>query len=152
MRGFSVILCAVLLFSISCSDDEISPQERVELDGETIDAYLEENGIVAITDESGLRYVIHEQGNGAVPTLANSVTINYEGRFLESGEVFDAGERVTFPLANLIVGWQLGLTLLNVGGSMTLYIPSGFAYGEDGRGSIPPNSILIFDIDLLDVR
>ncbi len=152
MRSTIFILLSLSFLLGACGDDEVSPTEQLEIDIEIIDDYLAENGITAQVEANGMRYVIHEQGGGARPTIANTVTVNYEGRFLSNDEVFDSGQRISFPLTNVIAGWQFGIPLVNVGGSITLYVPSGFAYGMSGRGSIPPNAILIFDVDLLDVQ
>ena len=149
------ILIYSWIFSVatlmSCSDDdEISPEQQLEIDAEKINDYLESNNLTADIHPSGLRYIIRQQGGGARPTINDNVTINYEGRFLDE-EVFDSNEEITFPLRNLIPGWQIGVPLLQVGGSITLFVPSGLAYGPSRRGSIPANSVLIFDIDLLEV-
>lgn len=125
-------------------------QAQLEADVDSIDAYLESNDIDAQVHPSGIRYVINEQGSGAKPTICDLVVVNYEGRFLESGEVFDSSSSpVQLAVRNLITGWQVGIPLLQTGGTITLYIPSGLAYGERGAGDvIPPDANLIFEIEL----
>lgn len=148
-----LVIISCLCVIISCDDEvEPTPQERFDQELASIDQYLADNGIVAeIQASSGIRYVIHEQGNGLFPNSFNdSININYEGRLLNN-EVFDSGQDVEFLLGGLIIGWQEGLPLIQEGGSITLYIPSAYGYGTVGQGSIPPNSILIFDIDLIEI-
>ncbi|MDH5367898.1 MAG: FKBP-type peptidyl-prolyl cis-trans isomerase [Cyclobacteriaceae bacterium] len=127
-------------------------QTQLLKDIETIDAFLVLNNITAIEDESGLRYVIQTQGEGIQPELCNTVQVNYSGHLLESTTVFDANDGVSFPLSNLILGWQVAFSKIKSGTSATLYIPSGLGYGSSGAGnSIPPNANLVFEIDLLNV-
>lgn len=104
---------------------------------------------------SGLQYQVLREGTGARPTLNQQVKVNYEGRLID-GTVFDSSiardESVTFPLKQVIAGWQEGLQLMREGGKYRFYIPAKLAYGEVGAGSrIAPNSTLIFDIELLKV-
>ena len=144
-------LLSLVVFLGGCSNDEIiTPQEQLERDIAAIDAYLASEGIDAIEDPSGLRYVVNVAGTGTTPSIASQVTTNYEGRFFDGG-VFDSGNGVSFPVNGVIVGWQIMLTKMNQGDEVTVYIPSGLAYGTRGQGSIPPNTNLIFDITLIDV-
>ncbi len=156
MKNIFLLLCASVLI-LSCESTENEPTltalEQFDLDLEIIDNYLAQNNITATIDSlSELRYVIHEQGSGDSPGGADNVTITYEGRFLISREVFDAQVGALFALNMLIPGWQIGLPLIQEGGSITLYIPSAYAYRSEGRGEIGPNSILEFDIDLIKVN
>jgi FKBP-type peptidyl-prolyl cis-trans isomerase len=109
---------------------------------------------------SGLGYEILKPGTGANPKITDTVTANYKGSMI-SGEVFDStfdagadgkAEPVTFELANVLEGWKEGIQKINKGGRIKLYIPSKLAYGEDGRQGIPPNSALIFEVELLDFK
>ncbi len=113
-----------------------------------IDDTLAARGITASIHPSGIRYTL-EQGIGLKPTVNSNVTVNYEGRRL-NGEVFDKGENVSFNLNGLIEGWRIMIPEIKEGGKMTMYIPSPFGYGAAGQGSaIPPNTILIFDVELI---
>lgn len=149
------MMALVALAAVSCKDDaELSEAEQLKKDVATIDKYLADNNITAQTDDSGLRYVVTTAGTGIKPTVASTITVKYVGKFLDGGAIFDQSTAgVSFPLANLIKGWQIGFPLLNKGSKATLYIPSGLGYGKQGYpGSIPSNANLIFDVELIDVR
>ncbi|HUR52511.1 MAG TPA: FKBP-type peptidyl-prolyl cis-trans isomerase, partial [Gemmataceae bacterium] len=92
------------------------------------------------------------EGKGDAVKAGAEVTIHYTG-WLTDGTVFDSskkrGETITFPLANLIKGWQEGLPGMKPGGVRRLRIPPELAYGEKVRGKIPANSVLIFEIELV---
>ena len=127
--------------------------EQLREDIAIIDAYLEDNNIGAQEHPTGLRYRIGESGNGNRPTWLSVVVVNYEGRLLESGNVFDSRNNVGFSLQELITGWLIGLPQIRPGGSITLYIPSTMAYGVTGvPPDIPANATLIFNIDLIAVQ
>lgn len=129
-------------------------QDQLQLDIEAIENYLTENNIEAQVHESGLRYVINEPGDGKTATLCDQITISYEGRLLSDGSVFDDsdGKNVAFPLDRLITGWQVGIPLIEEGGSITLYVPSSYGYGSRGAGDdIPPHANLIFEVSLVKV-
>jgi len=103
---------------------------------------------------SGLFYKIVTQGSGTVPVVCSDVTVKYSGRLTSSNTPFDQNNTgVTFTLGQLIAGWQIGIPLIQKGGSIILYIPPSLGYGSAGAGSsIPPNSYLVFTIDLLNVQ
>ncbi len=121
-------------------------------------AFLAENakkpGVV--TTDSGLQYLVIEAGKGAKPTAADTVRVNYKGSLLD-GTVFDDsaqhGGPAEFPLAQVVPGWQEGIVLMPVGSKYRFWIPSSLGYGETGTpgGPIPPNSTLVFEVELLDI-
>ena len=88
------------------------------------------------------------------PSATDTVTTHYEGRLLD-GTVFDSsiarGSPASFPLNRVIPGWTEGLQLMSVGAKWRLYVPSELAYGPRPAGQIPPNSTLIFDVELLSI-
>lgn len=120
--------------------------------------FLEENGKRAevTTTASGLQYEVLQEGNGQKPSGATSrVTVHYEGRLI-SGQIFDSSYRrnqpATFGLNQVITGWTEGVQLMPKGSKYRFFIPSELGYGARGAGSIPPNSTLIFDVELLETN
>lgn len=135
---------------------EAMMDEKLKSDGDSIDAILKEQGISAITSETGLRYVITEEGTGAQAEAGDQVTVNYEGRLLD-GQVFDSNSdgSFNFPLGagRVIKGWDEGIAYLKEGGKATLYTPSPLGYGGQAAGpKIKPYSILVFDVELVKVE
>ncbi len=107
---------------------------------------------------SGLKYVDLAEGTGATPQEGQTVTVHYTGT-LENGKKFDSsvdrGQPFNFRIGKgaVIKGWDEGLASMKVGGKRKLIIPPALGYGERGAPpNIPPNSILLFDVELLDVR
>ncbi|HZZ20348.1 MAG TPA: FKBP-type peptidyl-prolyl cis-trans isomerase [Opitutaceae bacterium] len=102
----------------------------------------------------GLRYTILAPGTGAAPIPSDTVTVNYTGTLID-GNVFDSSDRqghpVKFVLKEVIPGWTEGLQKISKGGKMRLYVPPSLGYGDDGRPGIPPGSVLVFDIELVDI-
>ncbi|PQO30376.1 FKBP-type peptidyl-prolyl cis-trans isomerase [Bremerella cremea] len=107
------------------------------------------------TTKSGLQYEVIKPGTGATPKPTDTVVCHYKG-VLVDGTEFDSsykrGEPAEFPVNGVISGWTEALQLMKVGGKWKLYIPSDLAYGPQGNRSIPPNAVLIFDIELLDIK
>ena len=147
-------------------------EKQLADDIKTIDDYLKENGIEADTTAEGLRYVITEEGTGDKPEKGQTVVVNYTGKLLD-GTMFDSSieedakeggvyreqrdysKPFEFPIGQgrVIKGWDLGIALLNKGSKATLYIPSTLGYGPRGSGGvIKPNSILVFDVELVDIK
>jgi len=121
-------------------------------------AFLEKNktqeGVVALP--SGLQYKVLTKGTGASPTLSNSVVAHYEGSLID-GTIFDSsikrGEPATFQVTGVIKGWTEILQKMKIGSKWRVYIPSELAYGERGSGQlIGPNTTLIFDIELIEIK
>ena len=107
------------------------------------------------TTESGLQYLVLEEGDGPKPTEEDTVRVHYEGALID-GSVFDSSYNQDQPeeisLDMVIPGWAEGIQLMSVGSKYRIYIPSYLAYGERGAGQIiPPYSTLVFTIDLLDI-
>ena len=122
------------------------------VDNDIILQYIIDNNLSAQSTESGLYYVINVPGTGENPTVSSNVTVAYTGS-LTDGSIFDQSNSngITFPLSGVIQGWQEGIPLLKEGGSGILLIPSALGYGSQSVGSIPANSVLIFDVNLIDV-
>lgn len=119
-------------------------------------AFLEKNKTAegVKTTASGLQYIITTEGTGKSPKATDTVKVHYTGK-LTNGEKFDSsvdrGEPAEFPLNGVIKGWTEGLQLLKTGGKAKLFIPADLAYGEMPRPGIPGNSVLVFDVELLDI-
>lgn len=119
-------------------------------------AYLAENAKKpnVKTTASGLQYEVIKEGTGAKPTATSTVKVHYEGKLVD-GTVFDSsikrGEPVSFPLNQVIPGWTEGVQLMSVGSKYRFVIPANIAYGEQGGGPIPPNSVLTFEVELLEI-
>jgi FKBP-type peptidyl-prolyl cis-trans isomerase len=125
-----------------------------------IDQKLIEKSIVsgktdAVNKKDGLYYTLIKEGTGRQVSVKDSVTIFYKGYLFSDGTVFDETKDIprTFPLNRLIMGWQLGVSICKVGGKIMLVIPSGLGYGIRTRAvKIPPNSILVFEIEVVDAK
>jgi FKBP-type peptidyl-prolyl cis-trans isomerase FkpA len=126
--------------------------DQAALDQETITNYINDNQLDAKATGSGLYYVITTQGSGPQPNASSNVKVNYKG-YLTNGNVFDESKSGGYftSLQQVIKGWQEGIPYFKKGGKGVLLIPSALGYGSQGAGSIPPNSVLIFDIELLEV-
>ena len=107
------------------------------------------------TTDSGLQYKVETMGEGAKPVATDKVKVHYRGTLLDGTE-FDSSyarnEPISFALNRVIPGWTEGVQLMPVGSKFTFYIAPGLAYGPAGGGPIPPNSTLIFEVELLDIE
>jgi FKBP-type peptidyl-prolyl cis-trans isomerase FklB len=134
----------------------IKAQEAVKNKTEG-DAFLAANknnpGVQILPD--GLQYIVITNGTGATPTPADTVTVNYRGTLIDGTE-FDSsykrGQPASFPVGGVIHGWTEALEKMSVGSKWKLFIPSELAYGERGRPGIPPNAVLIFEVELLSTK
>ncbi len=146
--------------------DEVTSKEKMEEDLKKaqaeqtskekmlLDEFVKTNNLVVNTTASGLRYVITKEGTGVKPTKESTVKVNYTGKLFD-GTIFDSNagkEPIEFPLGQVIPGWIEGLQLMNAGSKATFIIPSALAYGERGGGPISPNSPLVFEVELLEVK
>ena len=104
--------------------------------------------------ESGLQYQVVRAGNGPKPAATDVVRVHYKGTLLD-GTVFDSsydrGQPAEFGLAQVIPGWSEGVALMPVGSKYTFWIPAELGYGEAGGGPIPPNSMLTFEVELMEI-
>ena len=136
----------------SCNDQA----SQAEKDAIIIDDYALANGLTIQKTASGLAYFLEKDGSGLQPNISSSVRVHYEG-FLLDGTKFDSsidrGFPSTFPLTNVIKGWQEGIPLVKEGGRIVLIIPSALAYGGNPpSGSvIGKNEVLRFNVDLINV-
>jgi len=114
--------------------------------------YISDNNLTATATGTGLYYTIDVVGSGASPNVNSDVIVAYQGYYTD-GTIFDESLQtgIEFNLQGVIQGWTEGIPYFRVGGSGKLLIPSALAYGTQGSGSVPPNSVLIFNIDLIEV-
>ena len=107
------------------------------------------------TTASGLQYKVLTMGDGAKPVATDTVKVHYRGTLLDGTE-FDSSyarnEPISFGLNRVIAGWTEGVQLMPIGSKFTFYIAPELAYGAGGGGPIPPNSTLVFEVELLDIE
>jgi len=157
------VLLVLLLFSaglVGCGkSNDIAAQVKAQgvIDDKIVTNYLNSKGLpIHHVDTSGVCYVIDTLGTGNdLFTSSTQVTLGYTGRLLATGKVFANTDKFhpTFVLGSVIRGWQLGVPKGKKGGTITLFVPSRYAYGpyaQPGLG-LPANAILIFDIKLYDI-
>ncbi len=127
------------------------------LSAEAGNSYLKQNaGLSAVeTTPSGLQFETQRPGSGERPAPQDMVVVHYEGSLID-GTVFDSsyqrGEPAAFPVGGVIPGFAEGLLKMQKGGKYRLVIPSDLAYGPQGQGQIPPNAVLVFVVELLDIQ
>lgn len=154
MKRYLLALSLFALAFSSCKKDSFDAAKQAAADDAAIQTYLAANtSITATKDPSGLYYQVVTAGTGTVtPTLNSTLTVNYTGKLL-NGNTFDSGAGVSFPLSNVIQGWQIGIPKITQGGRILLIIPSALAYGNSSpSASIPNNSVLVFTIDLTGLK
>ena len=138
-------------------------EKQKGIDAKTIADYIAKQnlGDKAKKTESGVYYVVTQPGTGPTPSRGDVVQVHYTGKLL-NGKVFDSsrtnpqaqGKPAQFPIGvgQVIPGWEEGVMKMHKGEKATLIIPSTLAYGPQGNQSIPPNSVLLFDIELIDIQ
>jgi FKBP-type peptidyl-prolyl cis-trans isomerase len=107
------------------------------------------------TTASGLQYEVIRQGDGIRPTAADTVEVNYAGTLIDGFEFdnsYKRGQSISFPLNGVIRGWTEGLQLMTAGSKYKFYVPQQLGYGMNDMGSIPGGSVLVFEIELLNVK
>ena len=143
------ILIVLLVMFNSCKKEAV---DYTQIDEDIITQYITDNNLTAIATGTGLYYVIDSPGAGAQPNSQSTVRVAYKG-YLANGSVFDesASSGISFSLTSVIQGWQEGIPYFKEGGSGILLIPSALGYGSQATSGIPANSVLIFDVALIDV-
>lgn len=149
MKSYFYTALITLLF-ISCSEDSINYDAKNEAD---IVEYIANNNLDAKKSNSGLYYVVSNEGSGTRPVSNSNVTVAYKGYYL-NGKTFDQSDSagISFNLQQVIKGWTEGITYFKEGGSGVLLVPSKLGYGSSTTKGIPGGSVLIFDIELLKVN
>ena len=150
--GIVLLLAIVIGFIWSGTQAQVDAVRPADL------AYLKTNQgkPSVITTASGLQYEVLSEGTGPSPLRTDTVAVHYEGKLID-GTVFDSsiarGEPAVFPLDQVIPGWTEGVQLMKTGSKFRFTIPAELGYGARGAGAvIPPNAVLIFEIELLGVK
>ncbi len=125
---------------------------HLKSDTSAIDAYLKTNAIVAVKDISGLRYTVDVIGTGAIPSITDNVVVTYKEKTFD-GTITSQGTSVQGGVSGFILGFQIGLTKVPEGSTVTLYVPSSLGYGTVGSssGTVKPNTNIIYTIQLTKV-
>ena len=149
------IMKRLLLFLVLISGLTLSCEEQLtqsERDLNTIREYIEDNNLNALEHSSGLYYFFTQDGTGSeMPSPIATVEVKYKGYFTD-GEIFDQspGENtVELSLPNTILAWRIGIPLMTKGSKATFIVPSGLGYGFFGSGPVPPNTVILFDVELV---
>ena len=154
---FVILAVAIALFPfyfIKNAKDKKASLQNIEIGNSFLTANKANPGVVETA--SGLQYQIVKKSDGSVHPSANStVKVHYHGTLLD-GTVFDSSvernEPISFPLNRVIKGWTEGLQLMVTGDTFKFFIPSDLAYGNAATGKVKPGSVLIFEVDLLEVQ
>lgn len=147
----SPLLILSLVFFGGCgSDDEVSFEEQLAIDNALIDNYLLQNNISTQEHESGIRYVIEEQGTGDNPRVGDRIALKFTGTNLEGDILVVDTLGITIDFTEFILrSWVFLLPEVSEGGSIRVFSPSGYAYGANGNIFVGPNEVMIFDLELL---
>lgn len=144
-----------LLVLAACSKKDDTPAFDViaqyDTDSAKIVDYLAANNITDVKhDPRGIFYQVVDRGDtqDSVHGQAN-VTVAYDGTFLDKTR-FDSSQLISFDLQSVIAGWQIGIPKIGKGGEINLFLPSYYAYQQYGKGSVPPNTVLVFNVKLFD--
>ena len=147
------LLAFVFILFLSCDNNDKENVDYKVQNEKEIAAYISKNNLNAQKSNSGLYYVIEEEGAGEQPTSNSDVTVAYKGYFL-NGSVFDQSNSngISLNLQQVIKGWTEGITYFKEGGSGLLLVPAHLGYGNNNSNGIPGGSVLIFEIDLISVN
>ncbi|MBL0358866.1 MAG: FKBP-type peptidyl-prolyl cis-trans isomerase [Chitinophagaceae bacterium] len=152
---FLIIACSKSSNTANCTPSNptiVAPAAEVT----ALEAYLAGKGLLGSVTRhpNNFYYRIDTDGSGITANTCSNVRVSYEGK-LTNDNTFTSAEELnnpqTYTLNQLIPGWQLGLQLIKKGGKIKLYLPPSLGYGSNTAGTIPANSILIFEISLVDV-
>lgn len=157
IRSFLIML-TLLSFSLFILHDSYAESTNINKEKTKMKLQQDKNEEKTITTATGLKYIDETPGKGTSPTTGQTVKVHYTGR-LENGTKFDSSVdrgqpfEFTIGVGQVIKGWDEGVSTMKIGGKRKLIIPSQLAYGSRGAGSsIPPNSTLIFDVELLGIN
>lgn len=159
MKSFFILTLALgLLAGCGVKEDKTTMEKNPSANPATSETFLAQNakkeGVK--TTASGLQYKVIQSGTGESPKLTDRVKVHYHGTLID-GTVFDSsvqrGQPISFPVGGVIPGWVEALQLMKVGDKWQLFIPAKLAYGDQSPSpAIPPNSVLIFEVELLGIE
>lgn len=142
------------LISLLVTSCKTYSEEEVQGFDKTIQKFVMKSGLNYEKSESGLYYLIEKEGEGEFIKFTDEVSFRYTGKLL-SGKTFDGRYKrtpITFEVSKLIEGWKEGMMYLKKGGKAKLIVPPTLGYGDNQLPDIPANSILYFEIEVVDVR
>jgi len=156
-----LVFAALLIgFMASCLNENNDPyippthEEEIALLNKYLDT-LENRGYDIDTTDMGVYYIVDSVGEGDFPVYGDTCEVKYTGFFID-GTVFDASGDNTFEFElgaeNLISGWNDGMRVINKGAEVFLIIPSELGYGTTGYSTVPPNTTLIFSVEMIDIK
>jgi len=134
-------------------DREVKGKENKEVGAKFLAANKTKKGVS--TTKSGLQYEVLKKGKGKSPKLKDRVEVHYKGTLLDGTEFDSSYKRnapAKFGVGQVIKGWTEALQMMHVGAKWKLFIPSDLAYGDQGNPQIPPNSVLVFEVELLGIE
>lgn len=151
---FAAVIAFVAFYFMKNSGNKKSSSENIAIGNDFL-AQNKANEEVLET-ASGLQYQILNKGEGTIhPSASSTVKVHYHGTLLD-GTVFDSSvernQPISFPLNRVISGWTEGVQLMVVGDKFKFFIPSTLAYGNSATGKIKPGSLLIFEVELLEIQ
>jgi FKBP-type peptidyl-prolyl cis-trans isomerase len=157
-KWFFIVVVVGLIGFFGCGktapDTPACTSKSPSADSDSLVKYAADSSIYVTKDTSGLFYQIIDAGNSTKPVFSSILTVNYIGRLM-NGVVFDSASNSNLygaALNRLIIGWQIGLPKIGVGGRIKLLIPSALAWGCAGYGLVPANAPVYFDVRLLQVN
>jgi len=154
--GAVVLFAMVTVFGCRKIENSYTPENEALQIKNWLDTQVK-NNVNIDTTATGLYYIVNKVGSGATVRAGDEVTVQYTGTFI-NGTVFDASpsEGLTYfhkaDESRMIPGWEEGIEVLSKGGSAVLLVPSAKAYGNSGRGPIPPYTPLLFTIEVIDIK
>lgn len=143
---------SIIIFEIELLAVIRSEADQLAVDESIINEFLTESDLVADVDESGIRFITILEGTGDSPLVTDVVTVKYKGTFLNGVQFDQSTTGVQFSLSGVIDAWKIMVPTMKVGGKIKIYAPSKYCYGPSGSFSIAPNTIMVFEIELVSIQ
>ena len=153
--GFSLVLCVAMF--LSCDTDNVfDEEEQLRNDVALIERYISDNNINAFAFDNGIHIAVQNQGSGSNARFGDSVIFHYRGYLLDGTEFETTEGRAPWDIVvgrgDNVSAWNFAFRELNAGTIATIFVPSGLGFGNNRRTNVPPNSVLIYDVTILDIR